>query len=153
MAEHPLDDLDRAILRQLEEDGRRSLRDIARSVGSPEATVRARVKRLQDEKILRIVAFADPARLGGAHLALILLKVDLAHHDEVVSSLAELPEVTYVSTLLGRCDLCVEVSVRDDSELWAFLHERVGAIDGVRDVETLSIVKVHKLRYTSPAVG
>ena len=130
-----------------------SLRDIARSVGSPEATVRARVRRLQDEKILRIVAFADPQRLGGSHLALILLKVDLSRHDEVVAALVELPEVTYVSTLLGRSDVCVEVSVKDDLELWDFLREHVGVIDGVREVETLSILKVHKLRYTSPAIG
>jgi len=39
------DDIDRAILRELQEDGRRSFRAIARSVGVSEGTVRARVRR------------------------------------------------------------------------------------------------------------
>lgn len=152
MADYILDDLDRAILRELEADGRRPLREIARSVESSEATIRARVKRLQDQKILRIVAFADPEQLGNTQLSLIFLKVDPARHDDAVAALVELDQVTYVSTLLGRADICVEVAARDNTDLWDFLRKEVAAIDGVRDVETMSILKVHKLRYTSPAI-
>ena len=59
--------------------------------------------------------------------------------------------VTYVSTLLGRADLCVEVAARDNVALWEFLQHKVSAIEGVRQVETLSVLKVHKLRYSTPA--
>src|ERR1700742_1089470 len=104
MPDYALDDLDRAIMRELEEDGRRAFREISRSVGASEATIRARVKRLQDLKILRIVAFADPEQLGGSQLALVFLTVELARHEEIVGQLADLPEVSYVSTLLGRAD-------------------------------------------------
>jgi Lrp/AsnC family transcriptional regulator, regulator for asnA, asnC and gidA len=145
-----LDDLDRSILRELEEDGRRALREIARSVGASEATIRARVKRLQDSKVLRIVAFADPERLGGAQLGLLLLKVEPARHEDVVSSLTELPEVTYVSTVLGSADICVEVTTKDNAELWSFLRTKVAKIKGIHEVESMSILKVHKLRYPSP---
>jgi Lrp/AsnC family transcriptional regulator for asnA, asnC and gidA len=150
--DYVLDDLDRAILRELEDDGRRPLREIARSVDASEATIRARVKRLQDLKILRIVAFTDPERLGNTQLSLAFLKVDPARHDDVVAALVELDQVTYVSTLLGRADVCVEVACRDNSELWMFLNKQIGRIEGVREVETMSILKVHKLRYTSPAI-
>lgn len=153
MPDYVLDQLDRAILRELEEDGRRALREIGRSVGASEATIRARVKRLQDLKILRIVAFADPERLGGNQLALILLQVEPARHEEVVSAVVELPEVTYVSTLLGRADVCVEVSTKDNAELWNFLQRKINVIAGVRGAETMSVMKVHKLRYTSPSAS
>lgn len=153
MADYTLDDLDRAILHELEEDGRRALREIARSVGSSEATIRARVKRMQDHNVLRIVAFADPEQLGGSQLSLVFLRVDPMRHDDVVAELVEVPEVTYVSTLLGRADLCVEVATGDNTELWALLRDRIGKIVGVRDVETMSVVKVHKLRYASPITG
>jgi Lrp/AsnC family transcriptional regulator for asnA, asnC and gidA len=152
MAEYTLDDLDRAILRELEEDGRRAFREIGRSLGASEATIRARVKRLQDLKILRIVAFVDPEQVGGTQLSLIHLSVELARHENVVEELVELPEVTYVSTLLGRTDICVEVSTTDNAELWSFLRDKLGPIDGIKSVETMSILKVHKLRYTSPAI-
>ncbi|BBZ25820.1 AsnC family transcriptional regulator [Mycolicibacterium madagascariense] len=152
MAVYELDDLDRAIMRELEEDGRRAFREISRSVGASEATIRARVKRLQDLKILRIVAFADPEQLGGSQLALVFLTVELARHEEIVGQLADLPEVSYVSTLLGRADVCVEVSTKDNADLWTFLRDKVGTIEGITHVETMSILKVHKLRYTSPAI-
>ena len=78
--EEPLDHLDREILRNLQEDGRRAFREIARSLGVSEATVRTRFRRLQDSGILRILAFADPFRLGGSVLALVLLRVQADAH-------------------------------------------------------------------------
>jgi Lrp/AsnC family transcriptional regulator, regulator for asnA, asnC and gidA len=153
MPDYALDDLDRSILRELEEDGRRALREIARTVGASEATIRARVKRLQELKVLRIVAFTDPQRLGINQIALVLLQVEPGRHDAVVAALSESPEVSYVSTLLGRADICVEVSTRDNAELWGFLQQKVNVLDGVRAAETLSVMKVHKLRYTSPTIG
>jgi Lrp/AsnC family transcriptional regulator for asnA, asnC and gidA len=153
MSQHTLDELDRAILRQLEDDGRRAFREIARNLGSSEATVRARVKRLQDLNILRIVAFADPERLGDSQLALVFLTVDPDRHQQVVDALTEMPEITYVSTLLGRADICVEVGSANNAELWAFLNQHVSTIEGVRTTETTSILKVHKLRYGTPSRG
>lgn len=150
MADYALDDLDRKILHELEEDGRRALREIGRSVGASEATIRARVKRLQDLKILRIVAFADPEQLGGTQLGLVFVSVEPGRHDEVVAALVEYDEVTYVSTVMGRADLCVEVSTKDNAEMWSFLQEKLYSLDGVRQVETMSVMKVHKLRYTTP---
>jgi Lrp/AsnC family transcriptional regulator, regulator for asnA, asnC and gidA len=150
MPPQSLDDLDRAILRQLEDDGRRAFREIGRSLGTSEATVRARVKRMQDLEILRIVAFADPERLGNQQLALVLLTVDPRRHLDVVAALKELPEVTYISTLLGRADICAEVVSENNADLWDFLNFRVSPIEGVRTTETLSVLRVHKLRYGSP---
>lgn len=150
MAADSLDDLDRGILRQLEEDGRRAFREIARTLGTSEATVRARVKRMQDLEILRIVAFADPERLGNHQLALAMLSVEPHRHGDVVARLSKLPEISYVSTLLGRFDICAEIASSSNVELWEFLETQVNTIEGVRAVETLSIVHVHKLRYGSP---
>ncbi|GAA4393545.1 Lrp/AsnC family transcriptional regulator [Tsukamurella soli] len=147
----PLDDLDRSILRELESDGRRAFRQIARNVRSSEATVRARVKRMQDLDILRIVAFADPERLGDAQLALVLLRVDPRRHRDVVAALVALPQVTYVSTLMGRADICAEVRSADNHDLWEFLNTKVSAIEGVRDTETITVLSVHKLRYDQGA--
>lgn len=149
MAEHVLDELDRGILRQLEEDGRRAMREIARNLGSAEATVRARVKRMQDQNILRIVAFADPEQLGDSQLSLVFLTVEPTRHKAVVDALVELPEITYVSTLLGDADICVEIASADNLALWTFVHESIGTIDGVLSTSTTPILKVHKLRYTT----
>ena len=61
-----------------------------------------------------------------------------------------MPEVTYVSTVLGRADICVEVLSTDNNALWAILNERVGRLPGVRRMDTTTVLKVHKLRYQNP---
>ncbi|MCQ6273346.1 Lrp/AsnC family transcriptional regulator [Pseudarthrobacter sp. R1] len=150
MTDFALDDLDRGIMRELELDGRRAFREIGRNLGTSEATVRARVKRLQDQNILRIIAFADPASLGRTQLGIVFLEVEPDQHEAVVEAVSALPEVTYVSTILGRADLCVEVLSNDNNALWTILNERIGRLPGVRRMETTTVLKVHKLRYQSP---
>lgn len=149
MAELKLDDLDHAIIRELEQDGRRAFREIARTVDTSEATVRARVKRLQDSGTLRIVAFTDP-RESNSQLTLTSIRVHPTQHDAVVEALLLIPEITYLSTVMGRYDLCAEIMARDVDHLYDILRRRVETIPGVREIESASVLKVHHLRYGAP---
>ncbi|MDR2256426.1 MAG: Lrp/AsnC family transcriptional regulator [Arthrobacter sp.] len=149
MAELHLDDLDRAIIAQLEEDGRRAFREIGRTVGTSEATVRTRVKRLQDAGILRIVAFTDP-RETNTQLTLTNLKVEPARHDEVIAALLEIPEITYLSTVMGRFDLCAEIHTRNTEHLYELMRGTIERIPGIQDTESVHVLKVHHLRYGTP---
>ena len=146
-----LDPLDFQIVRELQEDGRRAFREIARNVDVPEATVRTRVKRLQEQGILQILAFTNPSKLGHAKLALLFVEVDPNDHDRAVDNLGRWSEVSYLSTVLGDADLCVQVLCRDDEDLFA-LQQRIRALPGVRAVRTMHEVKVHKIRFTIPPV-
>jgi Lrp/AsnC family transcriptional regulator, regulator for asnA, asnC and gidA len=62
MTTSTMDALDFGIVRELQDDGRRAFREIARNLSVPEATVRTRVKRLQDQGVLQILAFTDPSK-------------------------------------------------------------------------------------------
>jgi Lrp/AsnC family transcriptional regulator for asnA, asnC and gidA len=148
-----LDTVDRAILRELQEDGRRPFREIARKIGVSERTVRARARRMGDDGVLRIIAFADPVRLGHSVLALVLIRVDASGHDRVVETVASWPEVSYVSSLVGRADLYIQVMCRDNDELWRLVTQRLRALDGVIETETMLEVKVHKFVYSHPELG
>ncbi|MFB6959013.1 Lrp/AsnC family transcriptional regulator [Streptomyces sp. NPDC056309] len=142
-----LDDLDRAIISELEEDGRRAFREIARSLEVSEGTIRSRFRRLEDAGVLKITAFADSGRFSTARLALLFLKVDPAHHDGVVESLTACREVSYVSTTLGKADVFAQVLTADDTELWTFLQERVRPLQGVLETECTLEIAVHKLWF------
>jgi Lrp/AsnC family transcriptional regulator for asnA, asnC and gidA len=152
VAPEPLDRVDREIVRQLQEDGRRSFREIARSLGVSEATVRARFRRLEDAGILRILAFADPFKLGGSILALVLMRVEADAHERIAETLAAWPEVTYVSSLLGRADLYAQVVCRDVETLWQLVGDRLRTLDGVIETETMMEMKVHKFTYAYQGV-
>src|SRR4029077_771674 len=103
------DDIDRAILRELQEDGRRSFRAIARSVGVSEGTVRTRVRRIEDAGALRILAFVDPSRLGHSVLAGVLVRCDTDSLEAFPDFVVEIPEVTSAWSLLGRADFYIQV--------------------------------------------
>lgn len=144
-----LDSLDYEIVRELQEDGRRAFREVARNLDVPEATIRARVKRLQDMGTLQILAFIDPSKLGHAKLALLFVNVTPQDHERVVDTLGRWPEVSYLSTTLGSSDVCAQVLCRDEETLWA-LQQKVRALPGVLEVRTTQEVKVHKIRFTLP---
>ena len=144
-----IDELDRNIIRELQSDGRRPLREVARNLGIAEATVRLRLKRLQDEGMLQVVAFADPTKLGPSHMALLFLTVTPARHADVVRELSDWSEVSYLSTTLGDADICAQVVCADQPALWD-MRQKVCALEGVTAVRILSEVDVHKIRFALP---
>jgi Lrp/AsnC family transcriptional regulator for asnA, asnC and gidA len=150
--EAALDDVDRAIVRELQEDGRRPFREIARNLDLSERTIRTRVRNMQDDGVLRILAFADPYRVGHSVLAMALLRVETRAHDQIVQTLTGWPEVTYISTLLGRSDIYVQLVCSNNDELWRLVNQGLRALDGVLDTETSIEVKVHKFVYRYPTL-
>lgn len=142
-----LDDLDRGILHELQLDGRRSFRDIARALESSEATVRYRVKRLRDTGVLQILGFIDPSALGYGVLADLLLDVRPDAHSSVVTAVSAWPEAMYVSSTVGRADLYVQIVCEDHARLFELINDRLSRVDGVLRVDVLTELKVHKARY------
>ena len=142
----PLDATDEAILRALQVDGRRSYRSIAREVGVAEGTVRARVRKLEDLGALRVLAFVDPARLGNSVLALLALRVESVRREALIEELGAWREVTYLSSLIGRHDILLQVMCADNEELGRIIA-RTRALDGVTEVEPMLELEVHKFTY------
>jgi len=93
-ASRPLDEMDRAIIRMLQHDGRLPFREIARQLGVAEGTVRLRANRLARSGALTIVAIADPFRLGYRVLAFSLLKVLPERQQPVIDALIGWDEIT-----------------------------------------------------------
>ena len=75
-AHEPIDDINKAIIIELQKDGRRSYTAIADAVGLSEAAVRQRVQRLIDDGAMQIVAVTDPLRLGFRRMAMVGMRID-----------------------------------------------------------------------------
>lgn len=141
------DELDEAIVRHLQADGRRPFREIARALSTSETTVRARYRRLNEFGALRIVAVADPFRMGYRVLAFVLINVDPGSQSAVVNDLTAWQEITYVSSCTGRADIYVQVVCRSHADLWTLLTDRIPGLPGVRRTETFMELKMHKVAY------
>jgi Lrp/AsnC family transcriptional regulator for asnA, asnC and gidA len=140
-----LDEANRAIIEQLQSDGRRSY--AATAVGLSEAAVRQRVQRLLDSGVMQIVAVTDPLQLGFTRQAMVGVRAD-GDLTEVAEKLAALPEVDYVVVTAGSFDLLVEVVCNNDEHLLSLLNNAIRTVPGVRDSETFVYLKLAKQTYT-----
>ena len=95
-----IDDVSKAIIEQLQEDGRQSYATIAKRVGLSEAAVRQRVQRLLDQEVMQIVAVTDPLQVGFRRQAMIGIRVD-GDLTPVGDALSAMDEVDYVVTTAG----------------------------------------------------
>lgn len=142
-----MDDIDRTILTELQEDGRVSFTDIARKAGVSETTIRARYRNLTDSGVVQTVGVVDPHALGYQAPAILGVVVEPAQGEAVARSIAGLPEVSYVVMTLGRFDLIVEVFCRDLPHLTQLVTATIQVMPGVTRTETLMIARSHKLAY------
>ena len=139
----PLDDVDEAIIRLLQEDGRRSYGEIGRAVGLSEAAARQRVHRLRESGLMRIVAITDPLRLGRAVVATIGLRVS-GDPRIVAARLAEIPAIEWVVITAGSFDLLVEIVCENEAELLAIIGQRIRALPEVRETESFMHLHTEK---------
>jgi Lrp/AsnC family transcriptional regulator for asnA, asnC and gidA len=142
-----LDDLDKAIIKALQLDGRRPYAQIGRQLKVPEATIRQRAERLITRGVVQIVGVTDPLAMGFQQPALIGLKVDPGRMDAVAEEIAALEEVTYVVITAGRFDMVCEVVCEDNDHLLKVLTDRLAEIDGIRWTETLVELRFVKESY------
>ena len=142
-----LDDVAKAIIEQLQQDGRRSYAAIGKVVGLSEAAVRQRVQRLTETGVMQIVAVTDPMQLGFARQAMVGVTVSGPLHP-VSEALAELDEVDYVVVTAGKYDLLVEVVCESDDHLLELISDRIRAVPGVVATETFMYLRLAKQTYS-----
>jgi Lrp/AsnC family transcriptional regulator for asnA, asnC and gidA len=141
-----LDDVSKAIIEQLQEDGRRPYASIGKAVGLSEAAVRQRVQRLLDAGVMQIVAVTDPLQVGFPRQAMIGLKVE-GDVEVVADKVSDLPEVDYVVVTAGSFDLLIEVVCESDDHLLELISKRIRAIPEVQSTETFVYLKLRKQLY------
>jgi Lrp/AsnC family transcriptional regulator for asnA, asnC and gidA len=142
-----LDDVSKAIIEQLQQDGRRSYAAIGKVVGLSEAAVRQRVQRLTESGVIQVVAVTDPLQLGFARQAMIGIRVTGAL-EPVADQLAELDDIDYVVITAGSYDLLVEAVCENDADLLELISERIRTIEGVTSTETFMYLQLRKQTYS-----
>jgi len=141
-----LDDTSKAIIEQLQEDGRRPYASIGKAVGLSEAAVRQRVQKLIESGVMQIVAVTDPQQLGLARQLMIGITVD-GDVQSVAEQLCAMPELVYVVLTAGSFDLLAEAVVVDDEHLLELVNDRIRKLSGVRRTETFMYLKLSKQSY------
>ncbi len=132
-----LDGVDRRIVEHLGEDARTSNRQIADEIGVTEGTVRSRIKRMQEERQIRITAVTNIDRYRGAAIAYVWVAVERSELAPAVArQMAAMKEFGFVGLMMGRYDILGITMVRNTEHLARFVHKHVASLAGVRGTES-----------------
>ena len=139
-----LDATDNAIIALLRADGRLPYRAIARELGITEATVRSRVRRLEESDTMRVVAVTDIEAAGYGMLLAVGVQVEGRSPDDVARDLAQVREVFSVNVVVGAQDVEILVVAEDQAALNVLLAQQLATVPGVRRLTPALAVDVLK---------
>lgn len=141
-----MDELDAAILRELQADARRSNRDIAAAVGVSPTTALDRTRSLRSRGVIRGASLdVDLAAIGRGVQALVAVRIRPPSRDVIEGFrdwVTALPQTLGVFVTTGNEDFIIHVAVRDNDDLYAFVIDELTQRREVADVRT-SVVYEH----------
>lgn len=132
-----MDDTDRELIAQLEQNARLPVATLARRLGLARSTVQARIERMEERGIIAGYALklGDEAR-GDMIRATVLISIEPRSAAAVVARLKSLTQVETAHTASGRFDMVLQLSAASTTHLDAAL-DVIGEIDGVKGSESL----------------
>lgn len=151
---HPLDSLDRKLLRLLQEDGRIANVELAERVGLSPTATSERVKRLTREGIIAgYGARLDPQKLGRGFLVFVEVTLDKTTpdvFDRFASAVARAPDVLECHLVAGGFDYLIKTRVADMAAYRVFLGDVLLSLPGVRETRTYAVMEEVKASASLP---
>ncbi|MCJ7455422.1 Lrp/AsnC family transcriptional regulator [Candidatus Bathyarchaeota archaeon] len=139
-----LDEVDKAILRRLQKDARVSFNEIAKEVGTSEATVFVRIKKLQKNGVIRAFrAIVDPESVGKQVTAFALVRAEPKSYAKVLAELQNLDDVCEVYDVTGAYYSIIKMRTSTSEQL-AKVLDKIGEIDGIVGTETVIALRTIK---------
>ena len=133
-----IDGIDKIILRQLMEDARKPILEIARKVGISGAAIHQRLRKLEKSGLIAGSKFViDPKVLGYRTMAFIGVYLDrAANNARAVRQLKDIPEVIECHYTTGNWSVLIKILCKNNEDLMNLLNKKIQAIDGVSRTET-----------------
>lgn len=143
-----VDDKDLEIIRELQTDARASNRAIAGRLGVSEGAVRTRIRRMEQEKMIRIQAVSDIVAFGITAYAYVGISAEPGKVDAVAKQLMGLGAVAAIMKTAGEFELLMLVATGTREELVDLVLNRLGRMRGIRRTETFEAFGTFKHSYT-----
>ena len=139
-----IDDVDRTILRMLQDDARIAFRKIAEEIGVSEATIFVRVRKLLERGVIkRFTALVSPEMIGKGLTAFVLINADPKKLQNVFKALNEMDDIYEVYDVTGSYYAIVKIRTENRDRLKEII-DKIGLIDGVTSTETAIVLRCLK---------
>ena len=145
-----VDELDRKILAELQEDAEQSLDEIARKVGSSKTPVWNRIRRMREQGVIkRQTAILDPEELGLEACFFVLIRTsehEAEWQHKFLTALRERPEVLEAHRLAGDIDYILKVRVKNARAYDTFYQ---ALISEVRIFNVTALLSMEEIKSTT----
>jgi len=133
-----IDGIDKEILRNLMEDARKPILQIAAKIGISGAAIHQRLRKLEQAGVIAGSKFIVDAKvLGYSTMAFVGIYLDKASSNpEAVKELKKIPEVLECHYTTGNWSILIKIICRDNEHLMELLNHRIQPISGVSRTET-----------------
>ncbi|MFD4605708.1 Lrp/AsnC family transcriptional regulator [Streptomyces sp. NPDC058464] len=132
---------DEPLLAELALDGRAGVVELARACGWSKSRVSARLEELLAAGALRIAVDLAYPRFGFHSPAYLWLTVAPGRLNATGEVLSAYPETTFAAAVTGSADLLVTVTCRTMDDLYSYVTTKVGALDAVRQVDVVPVLR------------
>ncbi|MCW2288499.1 Lrp/AsnC family transcriptional regulator for asnA, asnC and gidA [Leucobacter luti] len=147
-----LDQVDERLIGLLERDGRMSYAELGTEVGLTPGGARARVKRLQERGVVRVIGVTSPHAVGLRSIASLQIEVE-GDIDRVADEISQFPGVRYLVLGSGNFSLLAEVYAQSSSELFSLINRQIREVSGVSRISTFLYEAVHTHRPVFPTTN
>lgn len=150
LEEISLTEKDLFLLEKLQENCKRSLKDIAKEINMPMSTVHEKIKRFEDAGVIKDYrAMLDEKKVGFGVTAFIMasteyIKGERTFQRNIGERVSALPYVLETHTLSGDWDLIIKVKFKDVYELGKFVNERIRTLPGIS--KTVTMVSIDEIK-------
>lgn len=136
-----VDEIDREILRRLQDDARIAFRKIAEDLEVSESTIFVRVKKLQEKGVIkRFTTMISPEKVDKGLTAFVLIKVNPRRYPVVLEILKKNKDVYGIFDVTGNYYTITKVRT-GNRETLAKIIDEIGLIDGVTSTETAIVLR------------
>ena len=146
--EPKLDDFDRSIIAALMANARSTNVEIAERVGLSEAPCSRRIRRLEEQGVIRgYRADVDPEAIGIGFIAYVTLVLDYvtaATAEQFYQEIRAIPEVMSCYIVSGGYDAILHVAAADSKSYSDIVFNRLRRIPGVKDVRSSFVMRTIK---------
>ena len=151
MKPRQLDDIDRKILKALQEDSRQSLVEVAEKAGLSTSPILRRIRQLEKAGVIRrYVAVLDQTRVGLPVSVFVSIKLEQQREQALqkfARAIERWSEVLECYLMTGPRDYLVRVVVADLGEYERFLKQKLTRLDGIASIE--SSFALEQVKYTN----
>lgn len=136
------DEKNRQIVELLKHDGRASFADIAKKLDMNESTIRKRINKLIEDKIIDHFTVVLNPNTNGRNIITFLTITPASHYkiNELSNEVIQMPEVIEAFYMSGKCGLLIKVHVSSLTELDSLL-ERMRETHGIGEIDSCIVIR------------